>query len=155
MKDFHLEDAAKKQLAIFKEFKEFAVRGNVVDLAVGVVIGGAFGTIVSSLVKDVIMPPISKLTGDVNFANLFINLAPHKVTDVPIKTLKDATEHAVPVIAYGQFLTNVVDFLIVAFCIFLMVKAINKLMRQTPPPPEPTAQEKLLTEIRDLLKARS
>ena len=157
MKDFHIEDAAKKQLAIFKEFKEFAMRGNVVDLAVGVVIGGAFGNIVSSLVKDVIMPPISRLTGDVNFANLFVNLAPDKVLPdgVTIKTLKDATDHAVPVIAYGQFLTNVIDFVIIAFCIFLMVKAINKLARHTPPSPEPTAQEKLLAEIRDLLKARS
>ncbi len=157
MKDFHLEDAAKKQLAIFKEFKEFAMRGNVVDLAVGVVIGGAFGNIVSSLVKDVVMPPISRLTGDVNFANLFINLAPHRTQPdgTPFKILKDATDHGVPVIAYGQFLTNVIDFVIIAFCIFLMVKAINKLARKAPPPPEPTAQEKLLTEIRDLLKARS
>ena len=157
MKDLNIENAAKKQLAIFKEFKEFAMRGNVLDLAVGVVIGGAFGKIVSSLVADVVMPPISKLTGSVNFANLFINLDPHKTLKdgSAVRTLAEAKIAEVPVIAYGQFLTNVVDFVIVAFCVFLMVKVINKLNRNPPPPPEPPPQEKLLAEIRDLLKARS
>ena len=156
MKDLNIENTAKKQLAIFREFKEFAMRGNVVDLAVGVVIGAAFGKIVSSLVADVVMPPISRLTGGVNFANLFINLDPHRTLKdgSAVRTLAEAKTAEVPVIAYGQFLTNVVDFVIVAFFIFLMVKLINKLKRQPAPPPEQPAQEKLLTEIRDLLKAR-
>ncbi len=120
MKDLNIENAAKKQLAIFKEFKEFAMRGNVLDLAVGVVIGGAFGKIVSSLVADVVMPPISKLTGSVNFANLFINLDPHKTLKdgSAVRTLAEARTAEVPVIAYGQFLTNVVDFVIVASAFF-------------------------------------
>ncbi len=157
MKDLHLDlEGAKKHLGIFKEFKEFAMRGNVVDLAVGVVIGAAFGKIVSSVVADIIMPPISKLTGGINFANLFINLDPDKtLKGAAVKTLADAKAAEVPVIAYGQFLTNVVDFVIVAFCIFLMVKVINRLKRQPAAPPEPTADQKLLTEIRDLLKRQS
>jgi large conductance mechanosensitive channel len=153
MRDLTIE-GAKKQLAIFKEFKEFAMRGNVVDLAVGVVIGAAFGKIVSSLVADIIMPPISWLTRGVNFANLFINLDPHK----PVKTLEEARKLELPVITYGQFLTNVLDFIIVAFCIFLMVKAINKLQKPpapAPAPAEPTREETLLAEMRDLLKSRS
>jgi large conductance mechanosensitive channel len=156
MKDFNIETTAKKHLVIFKEFKEFAMRGNVVDLAVGVVIGAAFGKIVSSLVSDIIMPPISKLTGGVNFANLFVSLDPHKILPEGkiIRTLKDAKDAEIPVIAYGQFLTNLLDFVIIAFSIFLMVKVINKLQRTPPAPPEPPAQEKLLAEIRDLLKAR-
>ena len=159
-----------KEIKILKEFKEFAMRGNVVDLAVGVIIGGAFGKIVTAIVNDLIMPPISKLTGGINFANKFINLDPQKMlpsgeavkTLLPsgevIKTLDEAKKAGVPVIAYGDFLTTVLDFLIVAFCVFLMVKMINKLQRQPtpapPPPPEPTPQEKLLAEIRDILKAR-
>ena len=148
-----------REIKILKEFKEFAMRGNVVDLAVGVVIGAAFGKIITAIVNDLIMPPISKLTGGINFANQFINLSPGKMLKgEPIKTLADAKAAEVPVIAYGDFLTTVLDFLIVAFCIFLMVKGINRLQRQPPPPPppppEPTAQEKLLAEIRDILKAR-
>jgi large conductance mechanosensitive channel len=156
MKELDLE-SAKKKLAVVGEFKTFLMRGNVVDLAVGVVIGAAFGKIVSSLVADVIMPPVSKITGGIDFANLFIRLdsSKHLPDGGPIKTLAEAKTAAMPVIAYGQFLTNVVDFLIVAFCIFMMIKFINKLKKPAPPaPPEPTAQEKLLIEIRDLLKAR-
>jgi large conductance mechanosensitive channel len=107
------------------------MRGNVLDLAVGVVIGGAFGKIVSSLVAEVVMPLNSKLTGSVNFANLFINLDPHKTLKdgSAVRTLAEARTAEVPVIAYGQFLINVVDFVIVAFCVFLMVKVINILNR--------------------------
>jgi large conductance mechanosensitive channel len=150
----------EKEIKILKEFKEFAMRGNVVDLAVGVIIGGAFGKIVTAIVNDLIMPPISKLTGGINFANKFINLDPQKMlpSGEAVKTLDEAKKAGVPVIAYGDFLTTVLDFLIVAFCVFLMVKMINKLQRQPapapPPPPEPTPQEKLLAEIRDILKAR-
>ena len=149
-----------REIKILKEFKEFAMRGNVVDLAVGVVIGAAFGKIITAIVNDLIMPPISKLTGGINFANQFINLSPGKMlaNGQPIKTLAEAKTAEVPVIAYGDFFTTVLDFVIVAFCIFLMVKGVNRLQRQPPPPPppppEPTAQEKLLAEIRDILKAR-
>lgn len=145
-------------MSILKEFKEFAMRGNVVDLAVGVVIGAAFGKIVTSLVNDVIMPPIGKLTGGVDFKELFINLDPTKLTKahMPVKTLADAKDAGATVIAYGSFINTILDFLIVAFCIFIVVKMMNRLWKQPPPaPPEPTAQEKLLTEIRDLLRAKT
>ncbi|MDB6108770.1 MAG: mscL [Pedosphaera sp.] len=148
----------EKELAVLREFKEFALRGNVVDLAVGVVIGAAFGNIVTSLVRDIIMPPIGKLTGGVNFKDRFINLDHAKMPHV--HSLTEAQNAHLTVIAYGQFLTTVVDFVIIAFCIFLVVKMINRLKRHAPPavpppPPEPTREEKLLAEIRDLLKARS
>ena len=160
MKELKLEvtlASAKKRLGIFKEFKEFAMRGNVVDLAVGVVIGAAFGKIVSSLVADVITPFISLITrGGGDLKSKFISLEPAKTEG--IKTLVEA-QKAGAVIAYGQFLTAVIDFIIVAFCIFLVVKLINKLKHETPPPPappaEPTREEKLLGEIRDILKTRS
>ncbi len=161
MKELHLDinlEGAKKRLGIFKEFKEFAMRGNVVDLAVGVVIGAAFGKIVSSLVADVITPFISVITrGGGDLKNKFVSLEPAKTEG--LKTLVEA-QKAGAVVAYGQFLTAVIDFVIVAFCIFLMVKLINKLHQPPPPPPpappaEPTREEKLLVEIRDLLKTRS
>ena len=141
---------------MIKEFKEFAMRGNVVDLAVGVVIGAAFGKIVTSMVNDVLMPPIGKAMGGVNFADLFINLDPAKGTFASLKAAKDA---GAAVIAYGAFINTVIDFIIVAFCIFIVVKGMNTLKRKPvpaapAPPPEPTKEEKLLTEIRDLLKAR-
>jgi large conductance mechanosensitive channel len=145
-------------MSILKEFKEFAMRGNVVDLAVGVVIGAAFGKIVTSLVTDVIMPPIGKLTGGVDFKELFINLDPGKMTKAgaAVKTLTDAKDAGAAVISYGSFLSTILDFLIVAFCIFLLVKVMNRLWKQpAPAAPEPTAQEKLLVEIRDLLKAKA
>lgn len=132
-------------MAIVKEFKEFAMRGNVVDLAVGVIIGAAFGKIVTSLVNDVIMPPIGYLTGGIDFKNLKILL---KQGD-PTKKIPDVT------INYGNFINTMIEFLIIAFCIFMMVKAINSLKRpeEVPPtaPPVPTKEEVLLTEIRDLL----
>ena len=131
-------------MGFFKEFKEFAVKGNVMDMAVGVIIGGAFGKIVSSLVDDVLMPVVGKLTGGVDFTSLAV-------------TLGDGENAAK--ISYGNFIQNVVDFLIVAFCIFLMLKGINKLNRkkeEAPAPEEPKGptQEELLTEIRDLLKQK-
>ncbi len=123
------------------EFKEFALKGNVMDMAVGVIIGGAFGKIVSSLVDDVLMPVIGMITGGLDFTQLTA-----KVGDATLK--------------YGVFLQNVIDFLIIALCIFLMIKAMNKLMHKkkaeepAPAPAEPSAEEKLLTEIRDLLKEK-
>lgn len=122
------------------EFKEFAMRGNVMDMAVGVIIGGAFGKIVSSLVNDIIMPLIGLVTGGIDFSDLSV-----KVIDAEVK--------------YGMFIQNVVDFLIVAFCIFMMIKGINSLKKkheekpaEPAVPAEPSNEEKLLTEIRDLLK---
>lgn len=117
-------------MSFLKEFKKFAMRGNVVDMAVGVVIGGAFGKIVSSLVADIIMPPIGKVLGDVNFANLFINLS-----DKPVATLAEAKKAGIPVIAYGNFLNTVIDFLIIALVIFFMIKQINRLAPKKPAPP--------------------
>ena len=140
-------------MGFIKEFKEFAMKGNVMDMAVGVIIGGAFGKIVSSLVDDILMPIIGKLTGNVSFVDLFVTLG-----DGDYSSLAAAKEAGAAVFAYGQFIQNVVDFLIVAFCIFLMLKAINKLNRKKEEPaPEPEApagptQEELLAEIRDLLK---
>ncbi len=141
-------------MGFIKEFKEFAMKGNVMDMAVGVIIGGAFGKIVSSLVGDVLMPLISKLTGGVSFVDLFVNLGDGNYT-----TLAAAKEAGAAVFAYGQFIQNIIDFLIVALCIFLMIKGMNKLSRkkEEPAPAEPEApkgptQEELLAEIRDLLK---
>ncbi|HEY8784494.1 MAG TPA: large-conductance mechanosensitive channel protein MscL [Mucilaginibacter sp.] len=137
-------------MAFVKEFKEFAMRGNVVDLAVGVVIGASFGAIVTSLVKDVVMPPIGVITGGVDFADKKIVL---RQADAAHKVLETAVH-------YGNFINAVIQFLIVAFCIFLLVKAINSLKKQeeAPPPipePEPTKEEILLTEIRDLLAKKA
>jgi large conductance mechanosensitive channel len=137
---------------VLKEFKEFAMRGNVVDLAVGVIIGAAFGKIVTSLVNDVIMPPIGLALGRVDFSNLFLNLHGH------FNTVSEAEAAGAPIIKYGVFINNIIDFLIVAFVIFLLIRGINRLQRKKeeapPPPAEPTTTEKLLAEIRDELKAR-
>jgi len=143
-------------MSMIKEFKEFAMKGNVVDLAVGVIIGGAFGKIVTSMVNDVLMPPIGKLMGGVNFSDLFINLDAAKG---PFTSLKAAKDSGAAVIAYGSFINTVIDFTIVAFCIFMVIKAMNTLKKKPAPaapaaPPEPTREEKLLAEIRDVLKAR-
>ena len=139
---------------MLSEFKKFAMRGNVVDMAVGIIIGGAFGKIVSSFVKDVIMPPIGLLMGNVDFSQLFVNLPGEDYA-----TLAEATEAGAPVIAYGQFINTVLDFLIVAFAIFMAIKVMNRLKKEEEEapakPPEPSAEEKLLTEIRDLLKQQS
>ncbi|MGE0045703.1 MAG: large-conductance mechanosensitive channel protein MscL [Hyphomonadaceae bacterium] len=137
-------------MSIIREFREFALKGNVVDLAVGVIIGAAFGTIVTSLVNDVIMPPIGWLTGGIDFSELAITLPPNPT----------APADAAPVtINYGRFINAVISFAIVAWAIFLIVKGINSLRRkeaeQPAAPPAPTNEEKLLMEIRDLLKNRS
>ena len=138
-------------MSFFSEFREFAVKGNVVDLAVGVIIGGAFGKIVDSLVGDVIMPVISKIFGGLDFSNYFIPLAGQTAT-----TLADAKK-AGAVLAYGSFITVSLNFIILAFVIFLMIKQINRLKRDEPaaapaePPPTPEDIQ-LLREIRDALK---
>ena len=130
-----------------EEFKAFAVKGNAVDMAVGVIIGGAFGKIVSSIVDDIIMPPIGYLIGGVNFSDLKV------VLPAIIEGQESAT------INYGNFIQTLIDFIIIAFCVFMLVKGINKLKKKEEekpaapaPAPEPSAEEKLLTEIRDLLK---
>jgi large conductance mechanosensitive channel len=119
---------------MLKEFKEFAMRGNVLDLAVGVIMGGAFGKIISSLVEDVIMPPIGKLLGPVNFSDLYINLS-----GKTYQTLKDAKADSAATINYGLFLNTVISFLIVAFCVFLVVKQINRFAPK--PAPVPTTKD--------------
>ena len=140
-----------KIMGFIKEFKEFATRGNVMDMAVGVIIGGAFGKIVSSLVDDVIMPLVGKLTGGANFVDLYCVLG--DATDPG--SLAAAREAGIPVFAWGSFVQNIVDFLIIALCIFLMIKGVNKMSKkkeEEPAPAEPSNEEKLLGEIRDLLK---
>ena len=148
-------------MGFVKEFKEFAIKGNVVDLAVGVIIGGAFGKIVQSMVNDLIMPPISLLIGDKGFANFYVPLndkVKAAFASNPNLSLEDAKKLG-PVFAWGNFVTEVINFLILAFIIFLMVKAINALKRKEEAapsaPPAPTKEEVLLTEIRDLLKAKA
>jgi large conductance mechanosensitive channel len=131
---------------MMSEFKEFAIKGNAVDMAVGIVIGVAFGKIVSSFVSDVIMPPIGLLIGGVDFSKMAF-------------TLKEASgDVAAVVISYGKFIQTMLDFVIIAFVIFMVVKAINSLKKKeaevVPPPPEPSKEEVLLAEIRDVLKAR-
>jgi len=130
---------------MFEEFKKFAMRGNVVDMAVGIIIGAAFGKIVSSLVKDVIMPPIGKLMGGVDFSGLFVNLG-----DVPYATLAAAQEAGAPTINYGTFINTVLDFLIVAFAIFMVIKGMNSLKKkEEAATEEPTTKEcpECLSEI--------
>jgi large conductance mechanosensitive channel len=138
---------------MLKEFKEFAIKGNVIDMAVGVVIGGAFGKIVGSLVSDVIMPPIGLLLGKVDFTNLFLNLS-----GTPVASLAEAKAKGLATLNYGVFINTTFEFLIIAFAIFMVVKQINRLKREAPAapaaPPEPSNEEKLLTEIRDLLKKK-
>jgi large conductance mechanosensitive channel len=137
---------------MFKEFREFALKGNVMDLAVGVIIGGTFGGIVNSLVNDIIMPPVGKMLGGLDFKDYFFQLG----GDTALQTLDAAKKAGVPVIAYGSFLTVLINFLILAFIIFLMVKWMNSLKKEEAaapaPPPEPPRSEVLLAEIRDLLK---
>lgn len=140
-------------MGMIKEFKDFAVKGNVVDMAVGIIIGGAFGTIVKSLVSDVLMPPIGLALGGVDFTNLFYNLG-----DGSYETLDAAKEAGAATVNYGVFFNNVISFLIVAFAVFMLVKGINaakKKEEEAPKaPPAPPKQEVLLEEIRDLLKQR-
>jgi large conductance mechanosensitive channel len=138
---------------MLKEFKDFAMRGNVVDMAVGIVIGAAFGKIVSSLVSDVIMPPIGLLMGGIDFSGLFFD-----PTMGGYATLAAAEAASAPIIKYGLFVNTVLDFVIVAFAIFMVIKGLNKMKKKEEAkpaaPPQTSAEEKLLTEIRDLLASR-
>ena len=136
---------------MLQEFKKFALRGNVMDLAVGVIIGAAFGKIVASMTNDVIMPVVGLMLGKVDFSTLFINLSGGDYA-----TLQEAVDAGAPVLKYGAFLNAVLDFVILAFIIFMMVRAMNKLKKAEPPPPPagPTPDQVLLTEIRDALKNR-
>ncbi|MDH4327073.1 MAG: large-conductance mechanosensitive channel protein MscL [Nitrospira sp.] len=138
---------------MLKDFKEFAMRGNVLDMAIGVIMGSAFGKIVSSLVSDVLMPPIGLLMGKVDFSSLFINLS-----DTTHPSLVAAKAAGTPTLNYGVFLQSVFDFVIIAFVIFILVKQINRFKKEAAPapapPPGPTNEEKLLIEIRDALRGR-
>lgn len=142
-------------MQLLKEFKEFAIKGNVLDLAVGIIIGAAFTTVVNSLVNDIIMPPIGKVLKGIDFKNLFLPLD-HSTAGI---TDLEAARKAGAVIAYGNFIQNVITFLIVAFAVFLLVRGANSLRRKeaanpTPTPPSPTREEILLTEIRDAIRGR-
>src|ERR1700735_1360875 len=137
---------------MLEEFKKFAMRGNVVDLAVGVIIGAAFGAIVGSLVADIIMPIIGAVTGGLDFSNYYVPLS----AKMTATSLAEAKKQGA-VLAWGNFLTLVINFLIIAFVLFLCIKGIKKLKAEPPAPatpPPPSKEEQLLTEIRDLLKAR-
>ena len=136
---------------MLQEFKAFALRGNVMDLAVGVIIGAAFGKIVASMTNDVIMPVVGLMLGKVDFSQLFITLS-----GADYATLQEAVDAGAPVLKYGVFMNSVLDFVILAFIIFMMVRAMNKLKKAEPPPPPagPTPDQVLLTEIRDALKTR-
>jgi large conductance mechanosensitive channel len=137
-------------MGMMAEFKAFAMKGNVLDMAIGVILGGAFGKIVSSLVSDILMPPIGLLMGRVDFSSLFIPLS----SEAAGKSLAAAKAVGAPTINYGVFLQTVLDFVIVAFVIFFVIKQVNRLRTPPPPspPPTPPKQELLLAEIRDLLK---
>lgn len=136
---------------MLKEFRDFAMRGNVLDMAIGVIIGGAFGKIVSSLVSDLLMPPIGLLMGKVDFSSLFVNLS-----GAPQPSLAAAKAAGAPTLNYGVFLQSIFDFLIIAFAVFLLVRQVNRFRQEAPPPPPPgpTNEEKLLMEIRDALTGR-
>lgn len=142
-------------MALLREFKEFALKGNVMDMAVGVIIGSAFGKIVTSLVNDVLMPPIGVLVGNVDFSDLKLDIS--RLSE-PIAA---GAAHEPVYLCYGAFLQQCIDFIIIAFCVFLMVKLMNRMTRKkaapapTPAPPAPSREEQLLTEIRDLLKQRN
>jgi large conductance mechanosensitive channel len=140
---------------MLQEFKKFALRGNVVDLAIGVIIGAAFGKIVGSLVDDVIMPVIGRIFGGLDFTNYFIGLTP-AASQAPTY---DAAKKAGAALGYGNFITVSVNFVIIAFVLFLLIRGMNRLIREEekapPPPAPPTKDQELLTEIRDLLKARA
>jgi large conductance mechanosensitive channel len=143
----------RKAAHMFQEFRQFIMRGNVVDLAVGVIIGAAFGKIVTSLVDDIIMPPIGVILGNVDFSNLFITLSGGHYD-----SLAQAKQAGAATINYGLFITTVIQFMIVAFAVFILVQQVNRLFRQAQAkkeaPPQPTQEVKLLSEIRDLLAVR-
>lgn len=135
---------------MLKEFKEFALKGNLVDLAVGFILGGAFGTIVTSLVNDIMMPVLGRATGGVDFSNLFLNISQSPASTTSLAAAREAGD---AVIAYGLFINNVISFTIMAFALFFVVKAMNNLKKKeaAAPPPAPPRQEVLLEEIRNLL----
>lgn len=139
-------------MGMMQEFKEFAVKGNVIDLAVGVIIGGAFGKIVTSMVEDIIMPIVGAVFGNLDFTNLYIALG--KVPDGTASTLAALKEAGVPTLAYGNFITVAINFTILAFIIFMMIKQVNRIKREVPtPPPAATPEDVvLLREIRDSLR---
>jgi large conductance mechanosensitive channel len=149
-----IEFLSAGEASMWREFRDFAMRGNVIDLAVGIIIGAAFTTIVNSLVSDIIMPPFGLALGGIDLSDFFLTL---KGGSYP--TLAAAKAAGAVTINYGLFINAILRFVIVAFAIFILVKQINRLARHeetaTAPPPEPPRQEVLLTEIRDLLKARS
>lgn len=136
---------------MLKEFREFALKGNMVDLAIGVIIGGAFGGLVNSIVADLLMPVIAVITGGIDFSNLYVQLS-----GAPVASDLETARKAGATLAYGHFVTLAINFLIIAFVLFLVVKFMNRLKRQqepaAPAPAEPPAEVKLLSEIRDLLK---
>ncbi|SCA64076.1 Large-conductance mechanosensitive channel [Chlamydiales bacterium SCGC AG-110-P3] len=137
-------------MSLINDFKEFAVKGNAVDMAVGIIVGGAFGKVITSLVNDVIMPPIGMLLGSVDFSNLFFNLG-----ETAYSTLAAAEEAGAPILKYGAFIQSTVDFLIVAFAIFMVIRGMNSLRKsekEEKKPDEPSDEVKLLQEIRDGLK---
>jgi large conductance mechanosensitive channel len=143
---------------MLKEFKEFAMRGNVLDMAVGIIIGAAFGTIVTSLVNDVIMPPVGLALGGVDFTNMFVTLRDGAKAAGPYASLATAKDAGAVTLNYGVFVNAIVSFVIVAFAIFMIVKGANSLKQKQAEapaaPPAPTADQKLLAEIRDILKAK-
>ena len=144
-------------MSIGSEFKEFALKGNVMDLAVGVIIGGAFGKIVDSIVKDLIMPIVGRVLGGLDFSNYFLLLASPPADFKGAMTYADLSKAGVPMLAYGNFITVAINFIILAFIIFMMVKQMNRLKKDVPPappaPPAPTPEDVvLLREIRDALK---
>lgn len=140
---------------MLKEFKEFAFKGNLIDMAVGIIIGGAFGTVVKSLVGNLFMPLLGKLTGGINFTEMYVNLG-----STQYESYAKALEDGAPVIGYGQFITDLISFLLLALAVFIVVKKALGAMKKEeakpdPKPPEPSAEEKLLIEIRDLLKTKA
>ena len=139
---------------MFKEFKEFAMKGNLVDMAVGLTLGAAFGLFAASFVADIFSPPLGLLLGGVDFANMFVVLRDGANSAGPYESLAKAKEAGAVVVAYGQFLNAAINFLVVAFAMFLVVKAVNRLRKkqEAAPAPAPTAEVTLLTEIRDLLR---
>lgn len=148
-------------MGFVKEFKEFALKGNVMDMAVGVIIGGAFGTIINSMIGDMIMPVVG-MAGKADFSNMYLPLS-SDVTEAVKAAGKNGlslveARKAGPVLAYGSFITVAINFVILALCVFMMIKLMNMLKRQAPPPPAappaPTKEQMLLTEIRDAIKAR-
>ena len=151
-------------LSLFKDFKEFAVKGNMIDMAVGIMIGGAFATVVGSLVNDVLMPPLGVLAGGMDFGNLFVVLQDGAETPGPYASLAAAQEAGAVTLNYGSFVNSIISFLIIAWAIFMVVKVMTKIRRRVEHEEErpevvteavPNQQEVLLTEIRDLLKTKN